>query len=317
MSALAITLLACWWLSQWAEAGGKKRLVARGLIGLQVAIAVAGIFSQGILYRAPTPARHEAAIRADLKTENLPRDGAPPRSALPVSLQRANAGAQSGTSTLTGFNNPALLRTWLTLYLLAKESPPTFHRAEIPDEILPKVAGYARYFSLSVTARPKDLAVVYGAPAGPRVFLSFLPQTVAHWEDAVEKIRAGHDFVTAALVESMPTGVSGGDTGTAAITGFARNEVVVEASADHPALLVLAEAWYPGWHATIDGREAEVVPANAWMRAVTVPAGHHTVVFRYLPRWLPIGLAVTLAASLAAWLLWRHSTPDSIPTRAT
>ncbi len=313
MSALAITLLACWWLAQWAEAGGMKRRVARGLVGLQLAISVGGIFSQGFLYRAPAPALHDAAIRADLKAESLPRDGAPPRSALPISLQRANAGAESGTSTLTGFNNPALRRTWLTLYLLAQKSPPTFHRAEVLDAVLINAAKYPSYFSLSVTARPTDWAVVYQAPAGPRVFLSFQPQVITPWENAVEKIRAGHDFVTAALVETAVPGIDGGK-GNARITAFDRNRVTVEAEADHPGLLVLAEAWYPGWSAAIDGVRAEVIPANAWMRAVAVPAGRHTVVFSYRPRWLPLGLAVTLAAALIAWLLWRYSSssPDTL-----
>jgi hypothetical protein len=317
MSALAIVLLACWWLSQQAGRPNKRPIVARVLLALQLVIAVVGIFSQGFLYRAPAAALHDAAIQADLKTENLPRDNAPPRSALPISLQRANAGFQSGTSTVSGFNNPALARTWHTLYLLARETEPNFHRAEILDEILFQAATHARYLGLSVTTRQNDLAVIYHAPAGPRAFLSFQPQTVGHWREAVEKIRTGHDFVASALVETPPAGLGAtAGTGSAHITAFERNRVTVDVDADRPALLVLAEAWYPGWRATVDGKDAAVVPANAWMRAVAVPAGQHTVIFHYRPRWLPVGLALTLAASLAAWLLWRHSPSTHAPTHA-
>ncbi|HET7536403.1 MAG TPA: YfhO family protein [Candidatus Didemnitutus sp.] len=317
MSVLAIALLASWWLARWAERNARTRFAARIVVALQLALSGGGIFSQGVLYRPPVAAHLDAAIRDDLKTEGLPRDHAPPRSALPVSLQRANAGAQSGTSTLTGFNNPGLARTWQTLYLLAGKPAPTFHRAEVPDEILFSAASHAAYFSLSVTARANDLRVRYHAPTGPRAFLSFQPETVARWPDAVEKIRAGHDFVRHALVEMPMPEMAGAGTGSARITAFARNRVVVDTDANHAALLVLAEAWYPGWRATIDGAHTDVQPANGWMRAVAVPAGHHTVDFSYVPRNLWSGFAVTLAGGLVALGLWRQPASRQRPPEAT
>ena len=36
---------------------------------------------------------------------------------------------------------------------------------------------------------------------------------------------------------------------------------------------MLAEPWYPGWTAEVNGHTAAVIPANGWMRAVPVPAG--------------------------------------------
>lgn len=307
MAVLAIVLLASAWLSRWAATDPRRQTLARVLLGAQLAIAVTGIFSQGLIYRAPAPALFDDNIRSDAAAEKLPVDGAPPRSALPVSLQRANAGAQSGTSTITGFNNPALARTWRTIYLLAGQEAPAFHRAEIPDDVLFKAAAHARYFSLSISTQPENLAVSYHAPAGPRTFVSFQPRVVARWEDAVEMIRTGHDFVTAALVETPAPEIPGSGTGSARITRFDRNQVVVETEADQPGLLVLAEAWYPGWNATIDGAPARVSPANGWMRAVVIPAGRHTVDFRFVPRSLFLGLTTTaIAAIVAAWL-WRQT----------
>ena len=63
----------------------------------------------------------------------------------------------------------------------------------------------------------------------------------------------------------------------AVITSFEPEHVVLEVEASAPALLVLAEAWYPGWRATVDGDPAAVYPANGWMRAVPVPVGRHRV----------------------------------------
>jgi hypothetical protein len=47
--------------------------------------------------------------------------------------------------------------------------------------------------------------------------------------------------------------------------------------------LVLTDTWYPGWRATVDGRETPIHEAYGALRGVVVPAGAHTVEFRYRP----------------------------------
>src|SRR5690606_28486188 len=66
-----------------------------------------------------------------------------------------------------------------------------------------------------------------------------------------------------------------------------------------PAWLVLADTWYPGWEASIDGAPAEVLRANLAFRVVSVPPGAHEITFRYNPRALWAG-ALATAAGLAA-----------------
>ena len=69
--------------------------------------------------------------------------------------------------------------------------------------------------------------------------------------------------------------------------------------------LVLAESWYPGWTATVDGHDAPIVRANINQKAVAVPAGTHRVTFVFWPRSLARGAlvsALALACLLAAAL---------------
>jgi uncharacterized membrane protein YfhO len=97
-------------------------------------------------------------------------------------------------------------------------------------------------------------------------------------------------------------------TGQAAIPGAARireytaERVVVETESAQPALLVLSDAFYPGWQATVDGAPAAIVPTNVLYRGVYVPAGAHTVIFTYEPTGWRSGLALAGGGLLLALL---------------
>jgi uncharacterized membrane protein YfhO len=65
-------------------------------------------------------------------------------------------------------------------------------------------------------------------------------------------------------------------------------------------VLVLAEAWYPGWRAWVDGRETPCGPANVWARAAVVPAGDHEVRFEYRSRTLRAGAVLSALGAIAA-----------------
>jgi hypothetical protein len=71
-----------------------------------------------------------------------------------------------------------------------------------------------------------------------------------------------------------------------------RLEIVADATAD--ATLVVNDAFWPGWRATIDGKEVPVFAADALVRAVSWPVGRHTLVMVYEPsdvkrgKWLSI-----------------------------
>lgn len=71
-----------------------------------------------------------------------------------------------------------------------------------------------------------------------------------------------------------------------------------------PGVVVLADAWFPGWAVSVDG--APATPRRAWgfLRAVAVPAGAHRVVWRYRPASFALGAGVSLAAWLAFALAW-------------
>ena len=73
----------------------------------------------------------------------------------------------------------------------------------------------------------------------------------------------------------------------------------IQASGTQPALLVVAESYFPGWRATVDGRRVEVVQADGAFLGVPVPAGSHDVTLSYhRSSMVPIGRAVTVVTLL-------------------
>jgi hypothetical protein len=73
--------------------------------------------------------------------------------------------------------------------------------------------------------------------------------------------------------------------------------VVAEAPGD--GVLVVNDAEWPGWEATIDGRPAGIQLADGLVRAVRWPAGRHVLEMTYRPRELRVGLAASAAGALA------------------
>lgn len=70
--------------------------------------------------------------------------------------------------------------------------------------------------------------------------------------------------------------------------------------------LVLADSWYPGWQAYLDGQPVESYPANGAFRASWVPEGTHAVSYRYEPLSVRWGFALSgLGLILLAWVLRR------------
>jgi len=96
------------------------------------------------------------------------------------------------------------------------------------------------------------------------------------------------------------------------------NELRLEVSTARPALLVVADNWFPAWRATVDGAEAPVLRAYHTLRAVPVPAGEHVVEMTYRSDALrrSLGISVTLLAALsvlAGASLWQARREQGTP----
>lgn len=102
------------------------------------------------------------------------------------------------------------------------------------------------------------------------------------------------------------------DLGPAEVLERTATHVRIQASSEADCVLVLADAYYPGWKATVDGEPVEVFPVNHAFRGILMPEGKHMVKFRYAPVSFVVGLTISSCALLvfsgvALCILWRIS----------
>jgi hypothetical protein len=72
-----------------------------------------------------------------------------------------------------------------------------------------------------------------------------------------------------------------------------------------PAVLVLAQTWYPGWKATVDGEPQAVLKADGALSGLALGPGQHRIELRYTEPSLAWGAAACALACLAlGGLLW-------------
>ncbi len=123
------------------------------------------------------------------------------------------------------------------------------------------------------------------------------------------------DVSQVVLLEDAPGTPAGGAGATRAGAPVvtlerATSETLIVSVKAHrePGWLVVADAWYPGWEARVNGAAAPVLKANGVFRAVPIPSDDVEVTMRYRPGSFRAGLWVstlsllaTLAVGIARW----------------
>ena len=84
-------------------------------------------------------------------------------------------------------------------------------------------------------------------------------------------------------------------SGKVDIRRYENNAVTIATAGNDDSILVLADSFYPGWKAYVDGIDTAIVRANHFYRAVHLSRGNHHVEFRYEPRSIRIGAMISLS----------------------
>jgi hypothetical protein len=171
---------------------------------------------------------------------------------------------------------------------------------------------------------PDDLRLVYTGSSAIYQRLNALPRIrFASRTDVVRdqrqrvRLLASGDLPDDTVVLDRPGPAADGKPGTVTVNTDGTDAISTTVTAKGAGYLVVADADQTGWSATVDGRRADLVPADQGLVAVPVPAGRHTVALTYdLPHahaaaWASVGFAVLLILlSLGDWWLTRRGRPE-------
>jgi hypothetical protein len=123
----------------------------------------------------------------------------------------------------------------------------------------------------------------------------------------VEEMKALNSFNPAsdAIVDNRFNAIVNGwqpadSTATIKQTDFDFENIKYESNSAAPHLAVFSEIFYKDWQAYIDGKLTPVAKADYVLRALLIPAGKHTIEFKFEPTVYKTGYTIS---SITGWLL--------------
>jgi hypothetical protein len=171
--------------------------------------------------------------------------------------------------------------------------------------------------------RPVTVGLFENVRALPRAFLVRRARSVPAAQ-LLEQLRDLDPAEEVLITDPLPQGWAAAPHGRGAplppvrVVAYAPEQVVLEAEAPEPAILVLSDTFDPRWRAADNGQPVPIVRADHALRAVFLAPGRHRVEFRYRQPGVFVGLGitvVTLAALVAAGAVARRRARRA-PTRA-
>lgn len=336
LTLLALAVASGLALARWERAGGRARGFAWGIaVVAALACLVPTALVWSAAWKSRFPRAQSGAVRSDAAHLDWLRDASGSEwRVLWRTFGDDKLAQEQGLRTLNDLE-PLSLATTARLVAFFTESereapysgkvwlPPGAHRAAVLDLLSVRFAveadapAWIRARGRRVDEAPRGAAPLYENPhALPRAYrVAHGEAEPANPEQALARlVDPEFDARTSVLLAPLPSDFAAQPDDPTAGTWIEVDEperIMVRTRGSSGAVLVLTDAFYPGWEATLDGAPVAVLRANTAVRAVVVPAGEHRIEMRYRPRSLRVGAALggIGAAGLAAALTvarWRR-----------
>ncbi|MFN0149345.1 MAG: hypothetical protein ACKVU1_01370 [bacterium] len=309
----AVAALAAFGLSEIARRAGRRL----GIVVVVVALGalVADLYPYGMRYNVSHPRQ---ALPWDYwEIHYLDKDHDHARFArageFGASIYPGSVSAPLNIPDVQGMNDLPLAR-WQELfetiepgvYARRRLGPlrgPTSFQSPLLD-----LVGVRRLLFLAPRQNKMGIRIVERPAALGRAFVVPRYEVIADRDTRLARLsRADFDPRAVVILEETPRDWIVGE-GTATIHRYEAEWIEVDVDGSGGGL-VLADNWYPGWTATIDGQEAPIAIGNHALRVVPLPAGRHRVAFHFRPRSLAVGGAISLCACAAALVIAFASRP--------
>lgn len=148
----------------------------------------------------------------------------------------------------------------------------------------------------------------------PRLRIAHCVLNAENFESAAQQLsRPGFDLNRCEVAEGLSFGLfeAGPDRDTIQVRTETRQHWILDVQTDREGLLVIRDAWYPGWRATVDGRPQPVIATSVAFRGVHLKPGTHRVELTYQPKWF-MPACLLSAFGLVAVLLLLRAEPRAV-----
>ncbi len=137
--------------------------------------------------------------------------------------------------------------------------------------------------------------VTYSNPGWlPRAFFVDSVEVISEKAELFRQMRVFNPRHTAILMKQPSSVLRHADSTSVQMVKYGAHEIELSVYSSSTSLLVLSEVYYPaGWKAFIDGNETEIYQTNYILRSVIVPAGSHSISFRFDPESYHMGFIIT------------------------
>jgi len=162
---------------------------------------------------------------------------------------------------------------------------------------------------------PSGIKVFRNPDARPRVWSVHQILSVSDYDRANDLLSSpSFEMATTSFVSGEPPRVEQCGSGDQ-IELLNRNwfTVAIRARMQCAGMVVLNDNWYPGWHASIDGKRVPLYSAYMTVRGVIVGPGDHVVEMHYRPRALYLGcvlFAIGLGGTIWLYRRTERQWPD-------
>ena len=157
-----------------------------------------------------------------------------------------------------------------------------------------------------------DARIYRNPDAMPRAWVVGAQRVIA--DDDEQLLRVGErlfdprgEAIVSAPVGDVPVAPPAVRGGSACITRYEPDRVELTATSPGRGIAVLSDVHFPGWKATVDGREVPIERVDYLLRGVPVGPGEHRIVMTYRPWSWRAGWIISLltALGLLAAAMWK------------
>jgi len=220
---------------------------------------------------------------------------------------KTNDGLRYRFPSIQGYD-PLILKKYADYVLTSQGYPPDDHVVNLHKVPAPQAKLIALLNTRQLVSGGEVIALQNRIP-----YAFLVPKGTVKPEESILQFMKSDEFEprkTVVFSKKPNQGLLTGDPnrpliGSCEVLNHRADEIRFRISGNQPCYVVMSEIWYPGWVASVDGKETEVICGNYIFRVVPVEEGNHEVTLFFVSWPFRVGGVISLVTLFSSVvLLW-------------